>query len=257
MTELTDNTQNTSGNDNTGNAQAKTPAQRLQEVERKIFTSVHLEAGQEYLGKVMELCRQCEIDPVFNFDTEADFPEFYGLAIIPLSERVEGHGNVTKGIAIAAIPDYAAIVAKPEGAAWIAKQASDNMLRQVATACKSKEGQANSIPFSVIDFSTSSRASGLAGFNHVASLYVKALKAKGLKLISKALLRQILASKSFAEQQYPRLPQDNWLAVLNSMIQHAEKDSIDVSGLRHWINTRDTENVDMGDIDLSDIDSLV
>jgi hypothetical protein len=88
-------------------------------------------------------------------------------------------------------------------------------------------------------------------------LYVKALKAKGLKLISKALLRQILASSAFAQQQYPRLPQENWVHVLNSMIGHAAKDSIDVSGLQHWIDTRDTETVDMKDVDLTDIDSLV
>lgn len=252
MNTETDNTTET-----TATEPAKTPVQLLQEVERKVFGSNALDAGQEYIGKVMALCEINEINPVFNFDTEADFPQNYGLSVIPLTERVEGMGNVTKGIAVAAIPDFDAIVDTAEGAAWIAKQATDNMLRQVATACKSKDGQLNSIPFSIIDFSTSSRASGLAGFNHVASLYVKALKAKGLKLISKALLRQILASKSFAEQQYPRLPQDNWVAVLNSMIAHAAKDSIDVAGLRHWINTRDTETVDMGDVDLTDIDSLV
>ncbi len=229
----------------------------LQAVERKYFGSAALEAGQVYISTAMEACHANNIDAVLNFDAAEEFPAGYGLAVIPLTERVDGQGNVTKGMAIAAIPDFETIAADADGSSWVQKQITDAMLRQVSTAAKSKDGQLTSIPFKVADFATSSRSSGLAGFNHVGALFVKALKTKGLKLMSKALLRQILASAAFAEQQYPRLPQENWVAVLSSMVSHAAKDGIDVSGLKHWLSTRDTETVDMADVDLTDIDAMV
>ncbi len=264
MNEQTDNTQpaqeapaEQAANTNTADNKAKTPAEQLQAVSRKYFNSSAMAGAQDAMGAVLEICAANGLDPVLNFNPDEEFPETHGLAIIPLTERVEGFGNVTKGVAFAAIPDFEAVIAKPEGQAFVRKQLLDCMVRQVSSSCKQKEGQLTSIPLSVLDFCTSSRSSGLAGFNHVATLFVKALKKKGLKLMSKALLRQILASASFAEQQYPRLPQANWVAVLNSMVSHAEKDSIDVSGLRHWVSTRDTETIDMKDVDLTDIDSLV
>jgi len=257
MNQLADNTQAGSNQEAPQAPATKTPAEQLQDVARQYFPSTAMDAAQEAMGTVIAVCAENELDPVLNFNPDEDFPETHGLAIIPLTERVEGFGNVTKGVAIAAIPDFEAILEKPEGQAFIRKQTLDNLVRQVAASCKQKEGQLTSIPLSIVDFCTSSRASGLAGFNHVATLFVKALKKKGLKLMSKALLRQILASASFAEQQYPRLPQANWVAVLNSMIAHAEKDNIDVSGLRHWVSTRDTETIDMKDVDLTDIDQLV
>lgn len=229
----------------------------LQDVERKYFGSNALEAGQTYVGEVIAICGKENISPVLNFDADEEFPAGYGLAVLPITERVAERGNVVRGVSIAAIPDFVTVSENEQGADWIKKQTIDAMLRQVAAASKAKDGSFTSIPFSVSDFVTSARSSGLAGFNHVATSFVKALKTKGLKLMSKGFLRQILASAAFAEQQYPRLPQENWVTVIQSMITHAEKDGIDVAGLKHWQSTRDTVEVDMGDIDLSDIDDLV
>lgn len=262
--EVTDaNRQNPSIVNDAATAQLPVPAaqilgyEALQAIKRKNFPSTALDAGQLYVTKALEVAAANQIDPVFNFDIEDDFPTGYGLAVIPLTESITGHGFVTKGLAIAAIPDYATVANDPAGVNWIQSQITAAMLRQIASAAKSKTGQLTSIPFKVADFATSSRSSALAGFNHVATLFVAALKKKGLDLMSKAFLRQILASSSFAEQQYPRLPQKNWVAVLNSMINHAEKDNVDVTGLRNWLKTRDTETVNMADVDLSDIDAMV
>ena len=216
-----ENTQTTT--DNSNNNVDGNPAQpTLQDIEKKFFPSSALDAGQEYIGSVMEICNRENISPVLNFDAEEEFPEGYGLAILPLSQRVAERGNVISGVAIAAVPEYETILADETGLAFIQKQIQDNVLRQVVAASKSKDGALTSIPYKIADFTTSTRASGLAAFNHVATMFVKALKGKGLKLLSKGFLRQILASAAFAEQQYPRIPQDNWVHVLNSMVAHAQ-----------------------------------
>jgi len=239
------------------NTAEQTEQPTLQDVEKKYFSSTQLEAGQTYIGEVMEICGRENVSPVLNFDSDEEFPAGYGLAVIPLTERVAERGNVTKGIAVAAIPDFEAVANDTAGGDWIKKQIVDAMIRQVNSAAKSDDGTLTSIPFSINDFVTSSRASGLAGFNAVAAQFVKALKKKGLKLLSKGILRQILASAAFAEQQYPKVAQESWVAVLDSMIKHAESEGVDTTGLKHWKGTRDKVEVDMNDFDLSDIDSLV
>ncbi len=254
-TEVTETATNTAGI--TVSPDLLKAKEALQAIKRKHFSSTALEDGQKYIGEVMQVCDANSIDPVFNFDIEQEFPEGYGLAVIPLTKQVAGFGNVTQGIAIAAVPDYDTVAANPDGVLWIQKQTNAAMLRQIATAAKAETGQITSIPFKVADFATTARSTGLLAFNHLATAYVKALKTKGLKLMSKALLRQILASAAFAEQQYPRLPQSNWVAVINSMVKHAEKDGIDTTGLHDWLKTRDVETVKLTDVDLSDIDALV
>ena len=71
------------------------------------------------------------------------------------------------------------------------------------------------------------------------------------------LLRQVLASEAFAEQQFPRIGQENWQIVLNSMIQHVQKEGIDAGVLKHWLDTRNQTEIDTSEIDLSDIDGMV
>lgn len=231
--------------------------EQLQAIKRKHFPSTALEAGQKYITEVLEVCEANGVDPVFNFDAEQEFPDGYGICVIPLTESIPGMGYVTKGMCIAAVPDYATIADDKAGSSWIEKQVTSALMRQISTAAKAKTGQITSIPYKIHDFVTSARSSDLAGFNHVASLFVAALKKKGLRLMSKSILRQILASAAFAEQQYPTLPQSNWEAVIKSMIKHAAADGVDTSGLEHWLKTRDVEVVKMADVDLSDIDQLV
>ena len=230
----------------------------VQDIEKKFFPASQLEAGINYINEVMEIAGRENIEPVFNFDIEADFPEGYGLSIVPLQKRVPERGNITYGIVVAAIPSVELLSTEEAGINWINKIITDSLLRQVATAAKPKdEGAVTSLPFKIDDFITTSRTSGLAAFNAVATDYVKALKSKGLKFMSKVLLRQVLASSQFAEQQFPRLSQDNWNLVLDSMQQHVKAKGMEVGILAHWKSTRDEIEIDVAEIDLTDLDELV
>lgn len=239
-------------------AETATSQVTMQDIEKKHFAPEQLEAGSNYINEVMEICANENVEPVFNFDPEGEFPKSYGLAIIPLQKRIPERGNLTFGIVIAAIPSVDALAAEESGINFINKLVTDSLIRQVTVSAKPKdEGAAISIPFKIDEFTTTSRSSGLAAFNAVATDYVKALKTKGLKFMSKVLLRQVLASAQFAEQQFPRLSQENWQLVLASMVQHVKAKGMESGVLAHWISTRDEVEIDVAEIDLSDLDSIV
>ena len=230
----------------------------LQDIEKKYFPADQLDAGINYINEVMEIAGRENVEPVFNFNPAEEFPDGYGLSIIPMTKRVPERGNLTYGVVVAAIPSVETLAADDAGSSWITKVITDALLKQVSAAAKPKdEGAAVAIPFKVSEFVTTSRTSGLAAFNAVATDYVKALKTKGLKFMSKVLLRQVLASSMFAEQQFPRLSQDNWNVVLDSMIQHAKSKGMEAGVLGHWKATRDEVEIDVTEIDLTDLDSMV
>jgi len=230
----------------------------LQDVEKKYFPPEQLEAGSDYIAEVLAIASAENVEPVFNFDTEGEFPDGYGLSIIPLQKRIPERGNLTYGIVIAAIPSVDALAAEESGIAYISKIINDSLIRQVTIAAKPKdEGALISIPFKIDEFVTSARSSGLAAFNAVATDYVKALKTKGLKFMSKVLLRQVLSCADFAKQQFPRLTQDNWNLVLDSMIAHVKQQGMEAGVLGHWKATRDSVEIDTTEIDLTDLDSII
>lgn len=238
--------------------QDEVEAMTLQTVERKSFSPDALNDAQEYIGEVVKVCEAEELEPVFNFDPSENIPEGYGLAVIPLTERVTGQGNVTKGICIAAVPSLDKIMSESTGQTFVLNAINKLMINSVKSAATpDADGAISSLPFKVLDFTTSSRSSALAAFNAVASLYVKALKDKGLKFMSKTILRQVLSSAGFAEQQFPHIEQDNWQIVLKSMVAHAAKEGQPAGILSHWSKTRDAVEVDTTEIDLSDIDGMV
>ena len=256
-----DNTQqNTTADTNETEQPVETTANTnevtLQDIEKKFFPPAQLTDGTNYINEVMTIAAKENIEPVFNFDPAADFPAGYGISIIPLTKRVAERGNLTYGIVIAAVPTVETLAADEAGANFIAKIVTDNLLRQVSAKPKD-EGAQISIPFKIEEFVTTSRTSGLAAFNAVASDYVKALKTKGLKFMSKVLLRQVLASAAFAEQQFPRLSQENWQLVLDSMVAHVKQKGMEAGVLAHWKSTRDEVEIDTSDIDLSDLDAMM
>lgn len=246
-------------NDQINTAEAtETKTVTMQDIEKKHFPYEQLEQGGNYINEVMEICSRENVEPVFNFEPDGEFPEGYGLAVIPLQKRVPERGNITTGIVIAAIPSVDTLAADEAGINFINKLVTDNLVRQVTVSAKPKdEGAEISIPFKVSEFVTTSRSSGLAAFNAVATDYVKALKTKGLKFMSKVLLRQVLASAQFAEQQFPRLSQENWQLVLQSMIAHVKQKGMEAGVLAHWMSTRDTVEIDVAEIDLSDLDAMM
>lgn len=230
----------------------------LQDIELQVFGPESLDKAQTAIEEVLAICEKANIEPMFNFDPEESLPEEYGLSVIPLSQRVPGQGNVTQGICVAAIPTLENLVNTDTGVSFINKLVQSTLIRNVKVAAMPKdEDSMIELPFSIMDFTTTSRSSALAAFNLLASAFVKALKDKGLKFMNKPILRQTLSTAEFAEQQFPNVAQESWQAVLNSMIDHAKAESVDPGILNHWLKTRDTIKIDTSEIDLSDINNLI
>lgn len=229
----------------------------VEEIKKTYYSSAQLADAQTYLDTVTAIAEQHELDVVMNFDQEKEFPQGYGLAVIPTAKRVDGENTVV-GVAIAAIPDMATVQNHEGGNEFIENAVISNMMAKLANSVRPRgdAGEtAASIPFAVEDFITSNRPEGvLLAFRTFAGAYVKVLKKKGLKFITESILRQVLQSAAFAEQQFPSISQDKWTKILDNMIARAEQEKLPVGMLQEWKQSRDSAELPTKDVDLSDLD---
>ena len=207
-----------SQNGETGEVASDETATNVDDIKKLYFTSAKLADAQTEIEKVNAIAEEHELDMIFNFDTEKDFPSGYGIAIVPVSKRDKAaKENVIVGVAIAAIPDLATVEQHENGKQFILDAVSGNMIAKLANAVRPRGDSgdsAASIPYSVDDFITSNRPEGvLLAYRKFASAYVKVLKKKGLKYITDSILRQTLQSAAFAEQQFPSVGQDKWVSI--------------------------------------------
>lgn len=220
---------------------------------RQWFSSNNLNAGSEAIAVVMAAAEVSKIPVLpFNFDVDADFPAGYGLSIIINTERsADKTGNIPVEVVIAAVPEPETVAADPAGAEWSRNAIISALLTKLSSAARGMRragGSISNLPFSVSEFISSQRGSGesLAVFNALAGIYVKGFKAKGFSHMSKNLLRSLLQSAEFAEQQFPGTPQARWEGLLNAMITKAEAGIMvdkqlvkyNPAILRHWLETR-------------------
>ena len=231
---------------------------KLSDFDRQYWGPSELETAQAVVTAAIGACERAAVTPVFNFDPEVDFPEGFGLATLPITKRSElkGEGNIVVGMAIVAIPDPETIRASERGVRWMANTAIAAMLAKLANAIRPKADgtTAASIPFAVEDFI--SDASSLAAFNAVSGPFVKGLRARGLKMLTKPTLRMALQSAAFAEQNFAAVSQDKWEAVIDKMIAAATAKNLDPGILSVWRATRANVEVDEGDFDLSALDDI-
>lgn len=233
----------------------------LGDVTRRYFSPDQLpKEASDYLKKVIEVAAIGEIKR--NFDPEKPFPEGYGLAFIPLSKRdASGKGNITIGIAVAAIPDPELVGAHEKGGEFIRDAITDVFMAKIANACRPRADgtTAPTIPYEIMDFLESRRGrETLKAFSEIAPIFVKALRKKGIRFMTAQLLRQTLQSKQFAESQFEKIPQEAWQKVLDGMIVKAKSEGHDPAVLVDWKQTRDaTEVPDIGELTAEDFDNLV
>jgi len=127
----------------------------------------------------MQYVGEYNLAVVFNFATEKEFPQGYGIGIIPISKRSGGE-NITLGVAISAIPDVETVKAHENGNAFVVDAVVGNMMAKLANAVRPRgenNETASSIPFTVEDFITSNRPEGvLLAFRKYANAYVKVFK---------------------------------------------------------------------------------
>jgi len=229
----------------------------MEKIRKQYYPSVKIVDAQVAMGLMSHLAKKYNLEVKFNFDIEADFPVGFGIGIIPIAKRVNNE-TVTLGIAIAQIPDIETVQKHEHGAAFILAAVSNNMMAKLANAVRPRgdnDETASSIPATVEDFITSNRPEGvLLGFNTYAGAYVKVLKKSGLKLLTVSILRQALQSKAFAEQQFPRVTQDKWTKILDSMVKRATDDGIAIGMLADWKQSRDSAELHDSDVDLADLD---
>lgn len=231
----------------------------MQDISKQYFSADNLEAGSNAVNEAVELVAKENGMQQFNFDPNADFPAGYGLAIIPINQRNEATGSTdTIGVSIAAIPDFNLLDSSEAGKEYIRDTVQAALMAKLANAVRPRKDATApaSIPFTVEDFITSNRAEGvLVAFRKLAGAYVKVLKNGGLKLMTPDILRQVFQSSAFAGQQFPKVPQENWVRLLDSMIAKATEQGMAVGMLAEWKATRDTAGLpEVDEIDLSDMD---
>ena len=245
------------------NAQTPAPVNLTEVVKKQYWPVSQLEAAQPAIGKVIEAVQSVNGTLTFNFDTEKELPEGYGMAIVPISKKDKESGKmVTMGACIAAIPDYDAVVSDPDGAKFARTAVEDKFIAKVANAVRPRSdgSVASSVPFSLHDFITSNRPEGVyVAYRKLASAYVKLLKKQGLKLMTDSILRMVLESKAFAEAQFPKVPQKSWEGLLDAMIAKARAEGMEPGAMIEWRATRDNagmpvdEETDLSDLDFSNI----
>ncbi len=230
---------------------------KVDDISKAYFPSEKLAEAQTEIEKVNAICSEHELAMVFNFDTEAEFPTGYGIALVPIAKRINNE-NKTLGVAIAAIPDVATVQQHEGGQQFVTDSVIGAMVAKLANSVRPRgedNETASSIPYTVSDFITSNRAEGvLLAFRKLASDYVKVLKGKGLKFMTESILRQTLQSAAFAEQKFPKVDQATWEKLLDSMIARAEKEELAPGMLNEWKKTRASAELKDEDVDLSDLD---
>ena len=233
----------------------------IDKIERKFYPPDKLQEATEMIAAIQEIVVENNIR--FNFDPDKqEVPEGYGLATVPISERVPGgKGNKFIGVVIAAVPDPGTIADHEKGGPFIREVVTDYFLAKIANAARPKAtGVPAILPFSIEDYLERRRGrESLKTFTELAPRYVKALREKGLKMLNQALLRQILQSKIFSTQFNEKLEErDFWSSLLDKMIAKSQANNLDPAVLENWRNTRDEiEAVDVSDLDVDELDEMV
>ncbi len=232
----------------------------IDDVDRRFFSPEDLTDAQKAVDQVQEHVPAKMVQ--WNFNPEKDeVPSGYGLAIVPISQRkLGGEGNETIGVVIAAVPDPSLIAGHEKGPEFIREVITDFFLAKVANAARPKASGTSTLPFSIIDYIERRRGrESLKVFTELAPIYVKALREKGLKMLTQALLRQILQSKVFAEQFNRKLEAKGfWSGVLDKMVEKAKVKGLDPAVLVNWHDTRElAEAIDIDDLDVDELDELV
>lgn len=250
--------QSNTGAETASNAEA-VPADvaSLESVEKAYFPSAELDKAGAAIQKAQEIATAAGVECTYNFDISEEFEAGYGVIIDHITKRSEG-GNQIIGILIGAIPDFDTVMNAEKGADFVRNSLIDRMLSKLKNAVRPR-GEDNaisaSVPFSVVDFITSNRPEGiLIAFNAFAPAYVKMLKKKGLSLMTVAILRQTLQSEAFASQNFPKIDQEKWVTILDSMIAKSTEAGKAVGILVDWKATRASAELTDGDVDLSDLD---
>lgn len=193
------------------------------------------------------------------------------VMIVVLKNRVaqgDTKTSAVKCLLIAPAPTLEAILASSEGTEW-AQRILDKEINHVAVRNLRDADNIDSvqnIPTTLNDYISSARASGgvLDAFNE---LYrdVSKVMANGFRVWAKfgpkkADFKNALASRSFAVEFFPALEDREkgslFVAALHLFIRAGEKQSLDVSIFKKWLETRDQTNIETDADEDTDLEAL-
>lgn len=196
----------------------------------------------------------------FNF-AEQQLPEGYGVAIVPVAQRVEVPGQDEKKsktaiIGICAIPSVQLLSETETGSEFLVDAVNNALTSRLASLLRQSLNRDHGelvLPLTVEDFAEGGRRSEAnKAFNELAPFWVDALKKHGFKPMTVSILRQLLSSAPYASTVFPDIQQETWEGVIHKMIAAAEKKGLPASGLRAWLETRkDVEPKKADDADLA------
>jgi hypothetical protein len=212
------------------------------------------------VAMIEHIAKLCE--PVFNGDWvtgEQEIPSTHALYILPIGKQVKDpktgdNKRFTEHVVISLVPTLDTLLANEDGREYI----NDAMLSAFSAKIRNSLTRAEDLssvklPFTVEEFikraDRGAADQGLAAFKTVGPVLVKALKSKGVE-VSLAVLRQILASASFATALMPKVTQKVWVQVIKAGKAEAEKAKLPITIFDHWLSTRDQAATD---VELDDI----
>jgi len=202
-------------------------------------------AAQAYIGAVSGIEG---IEVKWNFDSEnPEIPDDHALMVQPVQRRnpEKGEAMLLDQIIVAHVPSIEAILAHEKGQSFVQgileKQLGDKL--KAALSADPIE-----FPSTLVGFIESTRKSeSLETFNEISKPVLAFLKKQGLKHITKPMLKSLMQSASFAESQYEKIKQEQWVFVLDRMIDLSKEKDLDPSILEHWKATRDQVEVSIVD----------
>lgn len=229
----------------------------LDDLNRARITATNPDA-ETLVGKAIAIAEAHGLPVAYNWPAESEvMPDGYDVAIVPLTKRTET-GNVPTALWIAAIPSLETVQGHAKGADYIRDVVGTALMAKLANSVRVKRDNGPlSVPLSVDDFIiAASRDQGLGAFREHVKDWVQGLKNAGLVGMNATLLRQVLSSASFASQQFTRIPQSKWVALLDKMIAKARGAGLDPGIMEVWKQTRDETTLGADDFDPEALDKI-
>lgn len=243
------------------NDTTNTQAPNLDDLSRAYYSATNPQA-ETAVATAIAIAEHHKLPISYSWNAANEpIPSGYDVAIIPLTKRTEDKGNVPISLWIAAIPSLETIAGHEQGGRWIQDTIASALMAKFANTVRPSERKQAagplSVPLTVDDFIVAAtRDQGLSTFREHAKDWIKALKDAGLTAMNATLLRQVLSSASFAAQQFPKIPQSKWVALLDKMIARAQREGLDPGIIAVWKQTRDETVLGADDFDVDALDAL-
>jgi hypothetical protein len=204
----------------------------------------------------------------FVFDSEL-FPPTMRVMISTLSTRVDGDKSKIKGIVVAPVPSFDAIIADDAGKAWLEKIVGTELQRIAVAGLRDRKVNGvqettdiqsievlDAMPKTLADYVTSNRG----GSSTLLEAFENNWKSIKLALanlspawkranLSKREFKFGMSSKAYAYQYYPTIEENKagsiFVHALNAFILEAEKTGGDTSIFHQWLANRDNNVIDI------------